>query len=156
MTGFEPRTSGIGSNCSTNWATTSAKCSLLFACSGWKKCFHLCDILFPILAFANWNVDQRTLTLGEVSRYGWPPVYFVSIQLLCLCLISNSFTYMFGQIQISRTGDQPCSDTFPAYGECSLCWHSVLSTLERWLWQKRWYRCQQQNIQISVLQTGLC
>ena len=24
MTGFEPRTSGIGSNCSTNWATTTA------------------------------------------------------------------------------------------------------------------------------------
>ena len=24
MTGFEPRASGIGSNCSTNWATTTA------------------------------------------------------------------------------------------------------------------------------------
>ena len=26
MTGFEPRTFGIGSNCSTNWATTTAYC----------------------------------------------------------------------------------------------------------------------------------
>ena len=25
MTGFEPRTSGIVSNCSTNWATTTAQ-----------------------------------------------------------------------------------------------------------------------------------
>ena len=25
MTGFEPRTSGIGSYCSTNWATTTAQ-----------------------------------------------------------------------------------------------------------------------------------
>ena len=29
MTGFEPRTSGIGSNRSTNWATTTAQ-KLLF------------------------------------------------------------------------------------------------------------------------------
>ena len=28
MTGFEPRTSGIGSNLSTNWATTTAKALL--------------------------------------------------------------------------------------------------------------------------------
>ena len=34
MTGFEPRTSGIGSNRSTNWATTTAqgiqKLSIIF------------------------------------------------------------------------------------------------------------------------------
>ena len=28
----------------------------------------------------------------EVSLYGWPPVYFVCIQLLCSCCINNSFT----------------------------------------------------------------
>ena len=30
--------------------------------------------------------------LREVSRYRWPPVYFVWIQLLCLFLMNNSFT----------------------------------------------------------------
>ena len=35
---------------------------------------------------------QRTLTYGKVSLYGWPPIYFVWIQLLCFCWISNSFT----------------------------------------------------------------
>ena len=30
MTGFEPRTSGIGSNCSTNWATTTSHVSVLY------------------------------------------------------------------------------------------------------------------------------
>ena len=30
MTGFEPRTSGIGSDCSTNWATTTAHYHPLF------------------------------------------------------------------------------------------------------------------------------
>ena len=36
MTGFEPRTSGIGSDRSTNWATTTAEVS----CDG--KNLHLC------------------------------------------------------------------------------------------------------------------
>ena len=30
MTGFEPRTSGVGSDCSTNWATTTAQDVLSF------------------------------------------------------------------------------------------------------------------------------
>ena len=30
MTGFEPRTSGVGSDCSTNWVTTTARLSLCF------------------------------------------------------------------------------------------------------------------------------
>ena len=30
MTGFEPQTSGIGSDCSTNWATTTAQNIELF------------------------------------------------------------------------------------------------------------------------------
>ena len=32
MTGFEPRTSGIGSNCSTNWATTTATVPQQLSC----------------------------------------------------------------------------------------------------------------------------
>ena len=39
-----------------------------------------------------WPLDQRTLVWWEVLPYGWPPVYFVWIHLLCLCWISNSFT----------------------------------------------------------------
>ena len=38
MTGFEPRTSGIGSNHSTNWATTT---SLVSYCCGKKTDFML-------------------------------------------------------------------------------------------------------------------
>ena len=36
--------------------------------------------------------QQRTLTIGEVSLYIWPPVYFLWIQLLCLCWMNNCFT----------------------------------------------------------------
>ena len=40
-----------------------------------------------------WRMQmQRTLTYSEVSLYGWPPAYFVYIQLLCLCCINSSFT----------------------------------------------------------------
>ena len=35
---------------------------------------------------------QRTLTYGEGWLYSWPPVYFVWIRLICICLTSNSFT----------------------------------------------------------------
>ena len=31
MTGFEPRISGIGSDCSTNWATTTAQVQISLA-----------------------------------------------------------------------------------------------------------------------------
>ena len=38
------------------------------------------------------KLNKRKLTWGDVSLYGWPPVYFVWIQLLCLFWISISFT----------------------------------------------------------------
>ena len=37
-------------------------------------------------------VYSENTNLGEVSLYGWPPIYFVEVQLLCLCWISNCFT----------------------------------------------------------------
>ena len=85
MTGFEPRTSGIGSDRSTNWATTTS------------------------------------------------PVYFVWIQLLCLCWMNKKIGCLFDQIQTSQTGGQPCSDTCPMV--------SVLCTKQLnpyWLNSPRW------------------
>ena len=38
------------------------------------------------------HLHQGTLIHGEVSLYGWSPVCFVCIQLICLCWMNNSFT----------------------------------------------------------------
>ena len=54
------------------------------------------QIFNKIWSHCQWSIlrpiYQKTLTLGEVSLYGWPPVYFAWIQLLCQCWISKSFT----------------------------------------------------------------
>ena len=36
--------------------------------------------------------EHSLTSKGEVSLYDWPPVWLVTIQLLCLCLIHNTFT----------------------------------------------------------------
>ena len=72
---------------------------------------------------------QRTLTIGEVSLYDWPPVYFVGIQPAWLMLNEQQF-YLLGQIQTSQTRGQPYSDTSP-YGECSLVWLSMTSLAQQ-------------------------
>ena len=64
--------------------------------------------------------EQRILTKGEVSLYGWPPVYFVWIQLLCLRWMNNSFACLVKSKPVKQV-----SDTF-LYGECSLHWMSCL------------------------------
>ena len=55
MNGFEPRTSGVGSNCSTNWATTTARGKLLF---------EIQLSIATLLEFV--NVEQ--LTLLKIGR----------------------------------------------------------------------------------------
>ena len=57
MTGFEPWTSGIGSDCSTNWATTTAR--------GWKlwriqsECCELANCKFA-LHFLFYSIEPRS------------------------------------------------------------------------------------------------
>ena len=53
------------------------------------------------------------------SLCSWPPVYLDWIMLLFLCWMNSRSFYLFGQIQTSQTGCQPCSDT-SHYDNCSL------------------------------------
>ena len=50
-------------------------------------------IPFNSKAYVNYVLGrEHSLTLqGEVSLYGWPPVWLLWIQLLCLCIIYNRF-----------------------------------------------------------------
>ena len=72
---------------------------------------------------------QRILTWGEVSLYGWRPVYLVWIQLLCLCWINNSFTCLVKskavKQEVSRTVVLP-----PMYSDLyfALIWVTYRST----------------------------
>ena len=56
MTGFEPQTSGIGSDRSTNWATTTARISLLTQ-SFWLSEFAK-EFIKLIETFPGWNVPS--------------------------------------------------------------------------------------------------
>ena len=72
-------------------------------------------------------IQSENTNLMELSLYSWPPVYFVSIQLICSCWMKNNFRYLFGWIQISQTGSQLYSDTSPS-GEFSLIQSRALPT----------------------------
>ena len=63
MTGFEPRTSGIGSDRSTNWATTTALKRILFALSR-LRCWVRKACLIPTSRFADARTGAATLTTG--------------------------------------------------------------------------------------------
>ena len=81
---------------------------------------------------------QRTLTIGGgVFLYCWPPVYFVWLQLLCLCWISIQHC-LCGQTQTSQRGGQPYRDTSP-YGESSLL--DSIKYLYPTFGQKQWLIC---------------
>ena len=68
MTGFEPRTSGIGSDRSTNWATTTS----------------LKQILLPTEQSQHYNNKTREYLLTYFIRGvwlgSWPPVLLLLIQ----------------------------------------------------------------------------
>ena len=69
MTGFEPRTSGIGSNRSTNWATTTAG-QVVYPQKSRPR-FHLMRSLEFLLTFAHLDHDQcdriwQKFALGSV------------------------------------------------------------------------------------------
>ena len=71
MTGFEPRTLGIGSDCSTNWATTTAqnvrsttfKVGVINA--GWIDIFHI-DMLQKLY----WSLLEKTENKQKVAGVG--------------------------------------------------------------------------------------
>ena len=76
MTGFEPRTSGIGSDRSTNWATTTAEVS----CDGknlhlWGDNAMVCRTLQPfreVSIQAAVNLKQfKFNTLDQISLAVW-------------------------------------------------------------------------------------
>ena len=55
------------------------------------------------------SINQRTL--GEISLYGWPPVWLVWIHLFRW--IETKQICLFGQILTGQTGGQPYSDISP-------------------------------------------
>ena len=67
MTWVEPRTSGIESNCSTNWATTTSQSHLLFA-----LLIHFTDWIykfcFMIIGWVEDNLYQRTFDMNGSNR----------------------------------------------------------------------------------------
>ena len=68
-------------------------------------------------SFNNRSLWHRTLTVGEVSLFGWSPVLQIRIQLLHY--IQKQHVLFIGQVQSCQTGYHPYSDTSPN-GECSL------------------------------------
>ena len=80
MTGFEPRTSGVGSNRSTNWATTTAPKTRFLH---WPiPAQSLRNILCVMLCFNSWDIHQK--------KYHCMSDVF--IELLCFCWMINNFT----------------------------------------------------------------
>ena len=64
--------------------------ALKVAVRNWAKISTNSNVVSAIRTIVAYS--QRTLTYGRVSLYGRPPVYFVWIQLLYICWMSNSFT----------------------------------------------------------------
>ena len=84
------------------------------------------------------NFDsENTHHRGGVFLYCWPPIYFVWLQLLCLCWISIQHC-LCGQTQTSQRGGQPYRDTSP-YGESSLL--DSIKYLYPTFGQKQWLIC---------------
>ena len=70
MTGFEPQTSKIGINCSTNWATTTAKILHLFGSYKVRvKLVHTFDVLYITLVSI---VLHQLPMLRFTFMYKWP------------------------------------------------------------------------------------
>ena len=70
MTGFEPQTSKIGINCSTNWATTTAKILHLFGSYKVRvKLVHTFDVLYiTLVSIALHQLPMLRFTF----MYKWP------------------------------------------------------------------------------------
>ena len=60
MTGFEPQTSGIGSNCSTNWATPTAFISLAT------------DLFCPVEMLQNFSQFEKVLLKNPFKKLPYP------------------------------------------------------------------------------------
>ena len=118
MTRFEPRTSGIGSDSFTNWATTSATFMLFWLSNAkWKRFFsrygmrlvNQCDQIWRIFAtLAKFNKSLATvlglilylaifwtyflnfsLLLGNHSSFKWLNIKNLSCYLVALLLIKS-------------------------------------------------------------------
>ena len=66
ISGFEPRTSGIGSDCSTNWATTTAPRYLYFMSTKIQRTFHCLLQLFltPLFQDRHWK-SKRSVKIVQ-------------------------------------------------------------------------------------------
>ena len=97
MTGFELRTSGVGSDHSTNCATSTSHPFTFFYTIGHSVQVFLCfnagfqfwfqgirnKFKFLYSKVSLHTLVQWKFTWGVVSLYGWPLIYLVWIQLLC-------------------------------------------------------------------------
>ena len=97
MTRFELRTSGVGSNRSTNWATTTAPKTRFLH---WPiPAQSLRNILCVMLCFNSWDINQK--------KYHCMSDVFICMDWVALLLLNDQQFYFFGQIQISQTGGCP-------------------------------------------------
>ena len=66
-----------------------------------------------------WSIQTTTLTIGRGSITVQLTSCLICLDLAALLMLNEPQFYLFGQLQSSQTGGQPCSDASP-YGECSL------------------------------------
>ena len=91
MTGIEPRTSGIGSDCSTNWATTTALekycCATKISCYFFRNVFDIFTYLF----------SQQVSVQLAFFKYGIPDSFTVCLwcrfQIKCVQIWQNFATF---------------------------------------------------------------
>ena len=80
---------------------------------------------------------EHSLTSQKVSLFGWPAVWLVRIQLLCLCLINNILTCLakFKPVkqEVSRTVILPLSKQVSVLWFMDALTFSVTSTYGRFL-----------------------
>ena len=112
MTGFEPRISGIGSDCSTNWATTTSQqfVCLLVVCCYYEMLFVWMEEGCHVVAntsetFPEWPDFSKLKIFG---RFFWGLFWFgkhfnLLWQLDC-CRVKFSFLWMLGTLNIYKLG----------------------------------------------------
>ena len=77
-------------------------------------------LYFKLFQLSSYKIGcQYKLPPNQVWLYGWPLVYFVWIQLLCLCWMSNSVICLFKTNPVKQ--EVSCTVILPpTYGECLL------------------------------------
>ena len=117
MTGFEPQTSGIGSNCSVNWATTATQVVAIFFNISWpilalkSKILKLADLHFrpsssSCFCGINFRWSEKVLNFCRKIPNSLNKLLFVSDKKAIKCYLSGSNTakqfWLWNQNQAER------------------------------------------------------